>query len=149
MAGISGLVGVVCAIKGYGIFAKKESIKGVVIAVIAALLVMVLAWYLCLCTDIYNAFKEFGLSFFDAVKAAPSFLEEPEIAGAVFSDLIMGLVLSLVGAGGYVVNSVKKAKAVKDAPSQPDLAPKADASEAPESIVEPQAQNAQEPPADQ
>ena len=30
LAGISGLVGVVCAIKGYSIFAKKESIKGLV-----------------------------------------------------------------------------------------------------------------------
>ena len=34
IAGISGLVGAVCAIKGYSIFAKKESMKGIVISVI-------------------------------------------------------------------------------------------------------------------
>lgn len=40
-ASISGLVGVICAIKGYSIFAKRESKRGVLIAVVASLLVIV------------------------------------------------------------------------------------------------------------
>ena len=32
-AGISGLVGAVCAVKGYSLFSKKESVKGIVIAI--------------------------------------------------------------------------------------------------------------------
>jgi hypothetical protein len=31
LAAISGIVGVICAIKGYGIFGKRESVKGVII----------------------------------------------------------------------------------------------------------------------
>ena len=31
IASISGLVGAVCAIKGYSVFAKKESVKGIII----------------------------------------------------------------------------------------------------------------------
>ena len=46
IAGISGLVGAVCAIKGYSIFAKKESMKGIIISVIISLLVIVAAWYM-------------------------------------------------------------------------------------------------------
>lgn len=40
-ASISGFIGVICAIKGYSIFAKRESKRGVLIAVVASLLVIV------------------------------------------------------------------------------------------------------------
>ena len=43
LAAISGLVGAICAIKGYSLFAKKESVKGIVISVILSLVVMVIA----------------------------------------------------------------------------------------------------------
>jgi hypothetical protein len=46
-ASVSGLIGVVLAIKGYKLFAKKESIKGIIISSVIAFLVLVLAWYLC------------------------------------------------------------------------------------------------------
>ena len=55
IVGISGLVGAICAIKGYSIFAKKESIKGIVISVVISLLIIVLAWYLCLAYDVCEA----------------------------------------------------------------------------------------------
>ena len=57
IAAISGLVGVVCAIKGYAIFAKKESIKGIVIASVISLLVMVLAWYFSISYEIYDTYQ--------------------------------------------------------------------------------------------
>jgi len=44
VAGISGLVGAVCAIKGYSVFAKKESTKGIIISLIVTLVVMIIAW---------------------------------------------------------------------------------------------------------
>ena len=34
IASISGLIGAVCAVKGYAVFAKKESKKGIIIAAI-------------------------------------------------------------------------------------------------------------------
>ena len=77
IAGISGLVGAICAIKGYSIFAKKESIKGIIISVIMALLVIVLAWYFCIAYDVFIAHKEwfeageidYTLTFFESVRA--------------------------------------------------------------------------------
>ena len=62
LAAISGLVGVICAIKGYSFFSKKESTKGVVIATIMAVLVLVIAWYLCIGSRSYNSVRRIGCS---------------------------------------------------------------------------------------
>ena len=118
IASISGLVGAVCAIKGYSVFAKKESTKGIVISVIISLLVMVLAWYLSLGYDIYVAYQDwyaagevdFTLSYFESVQAAPFFLQDAEIAVAYLKDLGLGLLFCIIGGGSYVVNKIKNAK---------------------------------------
>ena len=47
IAALSGLVGVVCAIKGYSIFAKKESKRGVIISLVIAAVVIIVSWYFC------------------------------------------------------------------------------------------------------
>lgn len=90
IASISGLVGAVCAVKGYSVFSKKESKKGIVIAAIISVLVIVLAWYFCMAYDLYDAYKsfyevgetDFYYTFGEAVQVAPLFLTEPEIARA-------------------------------------------------------------------
>lgn len=118
VAGISGLVGAVCAIKGYAFFAKKESLKGVVIATVIAVLVMVLAWYLCLSMDVYNAYQEwyangevdFTVSFFEAVRGAYLFLSDSEILVPYLKDLGIGLALCAVGAYRFVVDAVRRIK---------------------------------------
>lgn len=118
IAGISGLIGAVCAIKGYSIFAKKESIKGIIISVIISLLVIALAWYFCLAYDVYDVYNEwfeageidFSISFFDAVRGAHIFLTDPEIGPAYFGDLAIGIILCIVGAGSYVINRIRNAK---------------------------------------
>lgn len=120
IAGISGLIGVVCAIKGYSIFAKKESTKGIIISVIITLLVMVLAWYLCLGYDIYMVHQEWFASgeidytytFFESVRIAPEFLliQESEIISSYLIDLGLGLLLCIVGGGSYVYNKIKRSK---------------------------------------
>lgn len=128
IAGLSGLVGAVCAIKGYSIFAKKESIKGVVIASVISLLVMVLAWYFCISYAIYDEYQsalangeiDFTVSFMEAVRVTPEFLKEPEVARACFGDLALSLLFCVIGAGGYVFNKIKNAK---NAPSAAPAAP--------------------------
>ena len=117
IASISGLIGVVCAIKGYAIFAKKESKKGIIIASIISILVIVMAWYFCLAYDVYDVYKtgfelgetDFSLTFFESVRVAPVFLEEPEILRAYLSDLALGLLFCLIGGGSYVFNKLKNA----------------------------------------
>lgn len=119
MASISGLVAAICAIKGYSVFAKKESTKGIVISVIVALVVMVIAWYCGLAYDIvgvYDYWYEIGeidytINFFDAIRNAHLFLADPEIAVSYFADLAITILLCAVGAGSYVVNKIKNAKA--------------------------------------
>ncbi len=134
LAAISGIVGVICAIRGYSFFAKKESVKGIVISVIMAVLVIVVAWYACLSYDIYLAYKDWFMAgevdyaptFFESVSLVPLFLEEPEVASACFRDLGFGLLLCAVGSAGYIIRAVKAVKnppvvaVAEDLPEEPD-----------------------------
>lgn len=107
---ISGFVAVVYGVRGYSFFARRESRRGVVIAVLMAFLVIVLAWYACLAWDVCDAYKEwyeagevtFTISYFEAFRGAWHFLEEPEIAGSYFLDLGLGLVMCI----GFGASSV-------------------------------------------
>ena len=118
LAGISGLVGVICAIKGYTIFSKKESLRGIIIAIVSAVVVMIIAWYLCLAYDVFNAYKDwyangeidFTITFSEAVKGAYLYLQEPDILLAYLKDLGIGLALCVVGAFRFVSNAVKSIK---------------------------------------
>ena len=119
LAAISGIIGVVCAIKGYTIFGKRESVKGVIISTVLAFLVIVAAWYLCLSYDVYNAYQDwfangevdFTLTFAESVRAGYLFLvEDTEIAIAYLKDLGIGLIFCVVGAFGYVKAAIGKAK---------------------------------------
>jgi hypothetical protein len=118
LAAISGIVGVVCALKGYAFFAKKESKKGIVISIIMAALVLVIAWYFCLSNDVYLAYQEwyangevdFTLTFFESVSVAYMFLLD---APAYLGDLAISLLLAAVGCAGYVTKVFKKKNATE------------------------------------
>lgn len=123
IAGISGIIGVVCAILGYRVFARKESVKGVIFATIIAALVIVIAWYLCLATDVFKAHKEWYANgeadymptFAECVRYGYTFLEEPEIAKAYFADLGIGMLFCIIGAFTSVRNAIARVKAEKKA----------------------------------
>ncbi len=119
LAAISGIIGVVCAIKGYAIFGKRESVKGVIISTVLAFLVIVAAWYLCLSYDVYKAYQDgfangevdFTLTFAESVRAGYLFLvEDAEIAIDYLKDLAIGLIFCVIGAFGYVKAAIGKAK---------------------------------------
>ena len=124
IAAFSGIVGVICAFKGYSIFSKKESMKGLVISTVMALIVIIAAWYLCLSYDVYQAYQEwfeigeidFTLTYSESVQIAYMFLEDPAVATGYLADLGLGLVFCIIGAGSYVVNMAKKIKANAAAP---------------------------------
>lgn len=119
VAAISGIVGVICAIKGYEIFAKKLSIHGVVISSLMAFLVIIAAWYMCLSQDVYEAYQIMytektiytPVSFSDSVRTAYLFLQEPEIAVGYIRDLLFGLIFCIVGAFSYIKTAIRNAKA--------------------------------------
>lgn len=134
IASISGIVGAVCAVKGYSLFAKKESKKGIVIATVMAFLTIVLAWYFGLAYDIYDAYKiafkegvvDFTLSVPESIRAIPVFLEDPEFAVPSYKDLALSLVFCLIGCGSYVFTKIKnagKAAPTAAAPQAEEQAP--------------------------
>ncbi len=118
-AGISGMIGVILAIKGYALFAKKESIKGIIIASVIAFLVLVLAWYLCFGKDVYEAFQmwysngeiDYTLTYAESLRAVPAFLTDPEIGPEYIKDLVIGLILALIGSVGTIITSIRNIKA--------------------------------------
>ena len=118
IAAISGVIGVICAIKGYAVFGKRESTKGIIISTVIAFLVIVIAWYFCLSYDVYLAYQDwyangevdFTLTFFESVATAHFFLEEIDIAIPYLRDLGIGLIFCLAGAFGYVKAAIGKTK---------------------------------------
>lgn len=89
--------------------------RGIVISIIMAVLVLVIAWYFCLSNDVYLAYQEWyangeveqALTFFESVSVAYLFLAD---VPSYFADLGISLLLAAVGCGSYVVRMIKKAK---------------------------------------
>lgn len=117
IASVSGLIGAVCAFKGYTIFSKKETKKGLIISAVVSLLVIVIAWFFCLSYDIYDFYKisleageiDVSVSFADSIRLAPVFLEDPDISKAYFGDLALGLFFCLLGSGSFVITKLRNA----------------------------------------
>ena len=112
IASISGIVGVFCAIKGYSLFAKKESVKGIIIAIICSLAVIVFAWYLCMAYDVYNEYQELlhiTVPFGDIFSDTFAHITE-EAKKAYITDLVIGIIFCVIGGAGYAVKSIQKAK---------------------------------------
>ena len=121
LAAISGLVGVICAVKGYTIFAKtkNESKICLILSVIIAVAVLALSWYLCVGYDIYLAYQawyaegevDFTVTFFEAVRAIPFFFaEDAEMLVAYLKDLGIGIVFAVLGVVSYLSSREKKKK---------------------------------------
>lgn len=120
LAAISGLIGVVCAVKGYTFFAKtkNESVRCVIISIITTVIVLAISWYLCVAFDIYNVYQEwfaagevdFTYTFFESVQVVPYFFEDSEILIAYLKDLGLGLLFAGLGVVYYLSIREKKMK---------------------------------------
>ena len=118
ISGLAGIVGVICAVRGYSFFAKKESKKGIVIAVIMSIFVIILSWYLCLATDVYTIHGEWleageitpldMPTFFECVRFSYIYLFDTEIALPYFADLGIGLLFCIAGVVTSLINFNKK-----------------------------------------
>jgi hypothetical protein len=117
IAALSGIIGVICAIKGYEIFARRSTGRGIAISVIAAALVLIFAWYFCHCTDVqayYRALYEAG-----EIEFVPSmgvcllygFLDLPANPG-YFGDLFFSLAMGGMGCWGYVTYTLRRQEAI-------------------------------------
>ena len=145
VAAVSGLIGVICAVKGYTFFAKtkNESNKCLVISVIIAMLVLAISWYLCVGYDLYLAYQawyaegevDFALTFFESVQVIPYLFEDqPELLVAYLKDLGFGLLFAILGIVSYLSSREKKrkrlaAEAAEKAAKEAELAKAAEENE--------------------
>ncbi len=113
IAGICGLVIFILANFGYGLFAgtkNKASVAGLISAIIAMLAMIFIAEYFCISFEIFQVFKEYDITFFDAFKATPEFLAEPELSSAFAQDLIFAYLFGIAASIGNIANIVKARK---------------------------------------
>lgn len=113
IAALSGLIGVICAIKGYEIFARSRSNRGIAVSVTAAAVVLILAWYICFGMDVRAIYVEMaeigeietvppmGWCIANAYRFLP-------VHPAALWDLLVSLALAAVGCGGYVARAVRQ-----------------------------------------
>lgn len=113
IAALSGLIGVICAIKGYEIFSRSRSNRGIAVSVAAAAVVLILAWYICFGMDVHALYADmYEIGEIDAVPPvgwcvlnAYRFLP---VHPAALWDLMVSLALAAVGCGGYVFRTVRQ-----------------------------------------
>ena len=113
IAALSGLIGVICAIKGYEIFSRSRSNRGIAVSVAAAAMVLILAWYICFGMDVHALYADmYEIGEIDAVPPvgwcvlnAYRFLP---VHPAALWDLLVSLALAAVGCGGYVFRTVRQ-----------------------------------------
>ncbi|MBQ3867589.1 MAG: hypothetical protein II789_03480 [Clostridia bacterium] len=112
IAGISGMVAVFLAIKGYSVFAKGLSKRGLIIAVVIAFLVLILAWYVSLTIDVYKALSELYEAgdlaekpkFFECVMMTPMFFKDAGFLRAAIVNLVLGLLFAVAGSFALIAN---------------------------------------------
>ena len=119
IAALSGTICVICAIKGYEIFARGSSKSGITAAVIVSAIVMILAWYYCFCTDMQAYYQ----ALYEEEKITEAFTlgeclvlgvyEIPANLGYVV-DLILSLAMGGVGCWGYVTYALRRQEAMAE-----------------------------------
>lgn len=116
IAGICALVMFILANFGYGLFSgKKNGKKGVIIAAVMTLIMIILAEMFCLSYEIFVAFKdEYEITILDAMRSVPNFLQEPEIKGDVVKDLIFAIGFGALASFSVIKNMVKGEKKPKE-----------------------------------
>ena len=95
IAGATGFIMFGVTIKGYELFGKKVNLFALIICFIISIVMIFFAELSCLAFEIYKNFKnEYAITVFDAFRAVPDFLTQPDVFAGVRSDLIMGCVLT-------------------------------------------------------
>ena len=112
IAGICGLVMFVLANFGYGLFAKAKNtcVAGIITSVIVTLVMIFVSEYVCISYEIFQAYKDYGITIFDAIVATPDFLKDPEILSAVGGDLLFAYLFGVVAMISSIVNMIKAKK---------------------------------------
>ena len=121
LAAMSGFVGIICAIKGYMLFAriKKESRKCLFISTAITTLVLIAAWYFCVAYEIYVFHLEgfaageidYTYTFLQSLQVTPLFFAQTGFLISCLLDLFTGIIAAGAGVIFYLARREKKMKA--------------------------------------
>ena len=112
IAAISGIICVICALKGYEILAGARTKRGIFISVAVSAVMLVLAWYFCYCSDIHayweSAFAAGEIDYVPTVWECLSYgyMDLPANPGYLV-DLLLSLAMGGLGCWGYVTRSLR------------------------------------------
>ena len=95
IAGLAGVVGSVCALKGYEKFGGKINIAGIIISILMTMAALYFAQNICYTIELKKALEGYDITFFEAYQALPGLMQEyGEIARAYWSELTGGLLMA-------------------------------------------------------
>lgn len=115
ISAVAGAVMIICAMKGYEMLGGKLNKTGIIISCVLSVLMVLVAEQVSLGIEIYNVYKEYyDITFFDAFRSVPSFMEESEIRTAVIGELAIGYFLMAAGAWGTIRQAVKSGTGRQD-----------------------------------
>lgn len=96
---------VVCAIKGYEKLGGRLSKKGVWIAVIISIMMLLVAEYLSIGVTLYNEFRNlYDIKILEAMSMVPAFLGVSEVKALFIKDLVIGYIFMIAASYRYVIN---------------------------------------------
>lgn len=105
IAGIAGYAIVFCSVKGYDLFGRTISRKGIVISILVSLLTILFADCFSLGISIYREFSTtYSLTFLDALMSVPYFLTEEEVLKSILINLGIGYLFAIWASASFVKN---------------------------------------------
>ncbi len=106
IAGISGLVTGICAMKGYELLGGKLDKKGVICSVIIMAISIYFANRISWTWAAYDALKDYGYLFSDAYRYLYEILADSELLKEFFTDLIIGYILTAMACSRNILNAL-------------------------------------------
>ena len=108
IAGIGGLVMVICAMKGYSLLGGTLDRKGVICSVLISVVMVFLANKIAWSWEAYSELKDYGMSFFDVFRNLEALLKEVDFMGEYIKDLGIGYLLTAVASFLYIRNALRE-----------------------------------------
>lgn len=100
MGKISIIAGLFAAVFGYFGFkklGKKMTLQGLILSLVVSFIFLLGGMYVAIGIDIFNAFKEWGVTFSDAFELIPYYLTDPESIGEIIYNHILGILTFILG----------------------------------------------------
>lgn len=107
IAGVAGLVTGVCALKGYEMLGGHVDRKGVVGCVVIMLITIFFANKISWTWEAYDALQSSGWTFTECFQYLGYILEESDLTGSYYGDLIIGYILTGVSSFRNIVDAFR------------------------------------------